>query len=254
MTQGAPPPRWSAAGRWAWTVWLARRPPAAKARWSFGGRAGARRSGTVAGGHGRWSAPRAVGAWGPVQGGRRARRPWWGAGGGEDPAQRWGHARRRAWGVSARPPGRGRRARADAAGAARRAGPRGTAARARDGDAPRAQPHALRRGLEALQAVAPGRDPPLPPPPSVPQGPRAWPGPSRGARQTARAPPRGRTPGGPAGPQRGASAAQRPRGARGGRAGGGGWRAPHALGCAPGTRACGARSGAPRPPRPCLPP
>jgi transposase len=84
------------------------------------------------------------------------RRPRWGAGRVEAPSKLLGHARRKAWSVSARQPGRGRRAGAEEAGAALVAGARRKAVLERDWEAPRAQPHALPMILDALRAVAHG--------------------------------------------------------------------------------------------------
>jgi transposase len=72
----------------------------------------------------------------------------------EDTDNLWGHALRKAVGVSARPPGRGLRA-----GASLVAGPSRKAAGALDWDDPSAPPHALTMLLDALHAVAHWLDP-----------------------------------------------------------------------------------------------
>jgi hypothetical protein len=79
--------------------------------------------------------------------------PLWGAGRVEDTDNLWGHALRKAVGVSARQQGRGLRAVAEEAGATLIAGWSLKAALDLDWDEPRAQQHALTLSLDALSAM-----------------------------------------------------------------------------------------------------
>jgi DDE family transposase/transposase-like protein DUF772 len=80
--------------------------------------------------------------------------PLWGAGRVEETSNLWGHALRKAVGVSARQQGRELRAVAEAAGAALVAGPSLKAALDLDWDEATAQQHALTMMLDAWRAVA----------------------------------------------------------------------------------------------------
>ena len=84
-----------------------------------------------------------------------ARRPLWGAGGGDETSHLLGHALRKAVGVIARPQGRGLPEGAAEAGAALGAGASRPAALALAGAAATAPPQARTRRLDARHAVAP---------------------------------------------------------------------------------------------------